>query len=373
MKSINLLLTVASLNALTIFGLSIPSALAQDQIIRPYMNVRSLGMGGVHITTGLYDQNFFGNPARVTENPKWKVQVFDITAETTGTTLGNVSKIISDSENALQNLAGSAGSNNHIRLQTAFPSFYIPRGKMSFAFGILSNTQVDLKLRRSYNMNPMMVMDIGPAFTVGRKFLENDALSVGLTLHGTYRVASTEGFTLVDLIQGKSLSPGEKGGDGGHVDASLGAYYKLPQSYREWTFSTGFSINNLLGGKYNFFSLNLLDGPGAPPPQPRAFNVGFSAQRSNLWKFTDTVLALEFTDIGNNPGGSLFRLIHLGGETRYGILAIRAGFNQGYLAGGFGLDFKFATLDFATYGEELSLNAGGLQDRRFTLRLGFQI
>ena len=34
---------------------------------------------------------------------------------------------------------------------------------------------------------------------------------------------------------------------------------------------------------------------------------------------------------------------------------------------------KLMTLDFATYGEEISTNMGGLEDRRFAFRLAFQI
>ena len=59
-----------SLPVFALLGLALsPSAHALDQIIRPYQSVRSAGMGGVRITTGLYDENFFNNPARVTANP----------------------------------------------------------------------------------------------------------------------------------------------------------------------------------------------------------------------------------------------------------------------------------------------------------------
>ena len=77
--------------------------------------------------------------------------------------------------------------------------------------------------------------------------------------------------------------------------------------------------------------------------------------------------------IGNNPNGSIFRLIHFGHELRLGVFKFRLGLNQGYIAGGLGIDFKVLTIDAATYGEEMSLNAGGLEDRRMAIKIALQI
>jgi hypothetical protein len=60
-------------------------------------------------------------------------------------------------------------------------------------------------------------------------------------------------------------------------------------------------------------------------------------------------------------------------EARYGILAPRIGFNQGYLSGGLGILTRYVTLELATYGEEMRLNVGDQQDRRYAVRLAFQI
>lgn len=354
--------------------LSMP-ALALDQIIRPYQSVRSSGMGGVRLTTGLYDENFFGNPARVMANPKWKVQLPDPMFETTPGTLSAVSDIIGADDDILAQVGDKAGTNLHGRVQMTFPSIYIPfeNAKMGFAFGLITSTQFDFDLRRSFRIEPQAVTDVGPALTVGRRFLDEDRLAVGVTSHVTYRVASQDGFSFVDLLQGKSLSPLQSGGDGAHLDFDVGATYKLPVQLLEFDLTPGFAINNLLGGRYKNLKLSLLDNGRLPPAQPRTYGFGIAASRESLWKFTDVTVAFEVTDIGNNPNGSLFRLIHIGGEARYGVLLPRLGINQGYLSAGLGLDLKIFTLDFATYGEELSLNSGGLQDRRIALRIGFQI
>jgi hypothetical protein len=349
------------------------AAAAQNQIIRPFAGIRSLGMGGTRITTGLYEDNFFGNPARIAANPKWKLQLFDLSTESTPGTLKNLGSLLSNTDDALSELGQSAGTNNHVRAQLVLPALYLPNlGKMSVAFGLLSSVQADLLVRRSYQVNPLVISDIGPVLQVARRFLENDALVIGASLRASYRVASESGFSFADLIRGQNLDL-SSGGDGGLIDGDLGATYELPWSWKEWKFSTGASLTHLLGGQFSSFDLGLISGTSLPPAQRRSFHWGVSARRDTLWKFADTILALELTDIGNNVGGSVFRTVHLGGETRYGILRLRAGLNQGYLAGGLGVDLRFAAIDFATYGEEMSLNSGGAQDRRIALRVGFRI
>jgi len=49
---------IAAIIAAAVLSISMRSE-AVDQITRPYQSVRSAGMGGVRITTGLYDENFF--------------------------------------------------------------------------------------------------------------------------------------------------------------------------------------------------------------------------------------------------------------------------------------------------------------------------
>lgn len=350
-------------------------ASAQQQITHPWVAIRSLGMGGVRTSTGIYEENFFGNPARVTENPRAKFSLFELMLESKLSTIGNVYDLVANSDAAQDTLSNSAGDNQHARVQLSLFSFYLPNhGKWSYAFGFFIGEQTDLALRRSYQVNPGVIADVGPAFTIGRKFLEDENLSIGATVQAMYRVSSSStAFSLLDLVQGNKLSPADSGGDGGGVDASIGAYYKIPYSIKNWLFTTGFSINNVLGGKFQQFTFKINTDGNPPIQQSRAYNIGVSTKRATWWKLQDTVFAFEVNDIGLNGGGSFYRLIHFGGETRYGIATPRLGFNQGYISAGVGLDFRVLTVDFATYGEELSLNAGGLQDRRYAVKFALQI
>lgn len=374
MRKIPLLSSFASIFGILVSGSTV---FAADQIIRPFSSIRSMGMGGVRTTLGLYEENFFGNPALATENPRNKIQLFDINLEFNFGLIENAGKALANADDMIGAVSETSGTNTHLRAQASFPAFYFPNrghgGKMSYAFALLTSVQTDFRVRKSYIIDPLSVIDVGPALTVARKMGVNEEFSVGATVHASYRVSSKRDFTVLDFLQGVSLSPSTTGGDGGMVDASIGANYKIPYAWENWKLSAGASVNNILGGQFSLYSLRLTEGGAAPRPQPRAFNLGVAGTRDLIGAFTQNRIALEFNDIGLNPNGSFFRWIHIGGETQYGVVKIRAGFNQGYLAFGLGFQSRILSFEVATTGEEMSLNTGGNQDRRYAFRFAIQI
>ena len=369
-----------SLYLLAALGLAASSlvtdAFAVENIIRPYESARSAAMGGVKLTTGLYDENFFANPARNTANPTWKISLIDLTAEINSSLISNVGSFTSGGGDTITKVANTAGSNNHARIQTAMPAFYIPNfwgSKNSFAFGLFTNTQADVDLRRSYQIQPDVITDIGPAFSYARKFMKDDKLSVGATVRLAYRLSGRQGYSFVDLIKGNSISPAQSGGDGSEIDGDIGATYAMPFHPKGIDFTSAVAIDNVAGGTYSNLKIKLLKTGIRPIQQPRSYGFGMKAHKPHLWVFSDPELALEFTDIGNNPSGSYFRTVHFGGEMRWGIFRPRAGINQGYWCGGLGINLKVLEIDLASYGEELSLNPGQLQDRRYAVKVAIQI
>ncbi len=372
---ISIIRSVLTASAAACTLLSATPAFALDQIVRPFYGIRAAGMGGTRISTGLYDEVFYGNPARATENPVARLDLLDLNLETSSDTLSNLSDLTQSGSEMLEALGDTAGRNSHVRVQSVFPAYHRPRsfgGQWAWSFGLIQNTQVDFALRRSYQLDPQVIVDLGPAFTVARRLL-NESSSIGLTTHLAYRMSSNAGFSLADIVQGKSLSPTDTGGDGAHIDFDLGALHKVNWKPRGWEFQLAGSVNNLLGGKYKNLGMQQLSTGNLPIAQPRTYNAGLVAQRETAGPFEDVRLALEITDIGNNGGGSIYRLVHFGSEIRYGVLVPRFGINQGYLTGGLGLDLKYWTLEFATYGEEMSLMPGGLEDRRYAIRTQIRI
>jgi hypothetical protein len=356
------------------------SGVAYDQIVRPYQSVRSSGMGGVFETTGLYDQNFFGNPARVTANPVWRVTLFDPMVETDTSAISHVSAVTS-SGNTVQKIASTAGSDNHLRLQTTMPAYYLPTNddagrKWAIAVALITSEQIDFGLRNNYEIDTQAYVDIGPAVTYGHTFLDDDSLSIGVTGHFIYRLTSRTPYTINDLLRGVSFAPNSVGSEGTDVDFDLGVTKKLSH----WTpagcdITLAAALDSVLGGKFNGTILHPTNAPNRPVPMYRAFGTGVSIHRDWLGFLRDPVVAVEASDIGTrNQNGSFYRTLHLGGETRLiGVLLGRIGINQGYFAAGVGVDLKLLTIDAATYGEELGLNAGDMQDRRYALRVALQL
>ena len=374
-KKLGLLLSVATI-------LLTPSnSFALDQIIRPYQTVRSAGMGGVRITTGEYEENFNSNPARVAANPVWRITLLDLSLETSTATINHMNDLSKAKSDNLQPIAETVGDNLHARIQTAMPGFYSPNpdGKIAWAFALLTSTQIDIIARRNYSIDPTTIIDVGPTFSLARRYLPENALVVGFNTHLAYRAANRRGYSLADVIQGTSFSPSKNGDNGAMIDFDLGGTY----DFNHWTphgihFHTALTINNLLDGQYKNLSFHPIKSAGTTPrTQPRSIGVGLSATKEEVslvfTKLSHLMAALEFTDIGNNKNGSLFRTIHIGAEARWKALRPRIGLYQGYPAAGLGLDFKILSLDLATYGEEMSLNTGGKEDRRVALRLAFHI
>jgi len=370
---LSLRFSIATLATLTLLPGS--SAFALDQIIRPFQTTRQMSMGGAKITTGLYDENFYGNPARAAANPAWKLQLLDIYAQANATTFGTVDSLVSGSggSDVLSGLSSTAGEVNHVRLNTSLLNLHLPGDDWAFSFGVQTSLQADVDLRRSYQIDPMAIADVGVHVTVARKLLEDKSLAVGATAHGALRVSSKQGFSFIDIIQGLSLSPTSSGAAGGGADFDLGATYKLPFQPLGFSLETGATLSNVLGGKLTQFRPSIGDTAIDPIPQNRLLGLGVAARMAELWAFTDFVLALEASDIGNNANGSFWRTIHIGSEIKWGLIGIRAGINQGYLGGGLGFDLKVLQIEAGTWGEEYSLNPGGYENRIYGLRFGINI
>ncbi len=350
-------------------------AQAADRIVRLYQSPRTAGMGGVRITTGFYEENFFGNPARTADNPAWRLFLVDASAETNLPTIGKIGDVVAGAD-LIQSISDTAGESLHARGQTFLPGFYVPHvrdTKLSLAVALFLSSQLDMNLRKSYHLTPGLITDVGPVLSGAYSFLKDDALSVGLTVSALYRFSAEKNLSLVELLQGQSFGPTLDGAEGAHIELGLGGQYRLPKFLEHWDFDVALSLQNLFAGTYHQIAFRPLTRAGPPRQQPRTLGIGVAARTPELWKFTQGVIALEFLEIGNSGGGAVFRHIHLGTEWRYRFLLLRLGLNQGYFGGGLGLDLTTWTADIATYGEEIGLNAGDLQDRRIAFRIGLQI
>lgn len=359
-------------------GFSLASArvsYANDPIIRSYKSVRANGMGNVRYTTGLYEENFFANPARITANPESLFQLPKFSIEVGSGVLGSITD--------LTNSDGLNGFSKHIgeplsaSFQMTFPAWYSKEFLADFwAFGIgmTMNSQVIATVGQTGLISPLSVFTVGPSISIGRRLLPGRPLSVGLNLHTHYRASAKTAIGISDFLSGKNMGTLAKnsGGSGLGLDADLGATYRAPWDLLDFQYEFAFTLNQLLGGNFSNLGGKVGDLKNDPLPTQRSVNFGVSAKRSI--SFLDQwLLALEVTDLGNNPHGSFFKTLHLGTEAKWKVLAARLGVNQGYFTAGFGIDAHYFMINFASYGEELGLNAGVKQDRRYAIDFGFQI
>ncbi len=357
------------------FSFATSSALALENIVRPFQTIRSAAMGNVRYTTGLYEENFFSNPARTADNPTWRLDLFNTSFEVNSNVISNISELSSGDKIAAA--ADAAGDNQHVRIQTLFPAVYFPRlfsSKTSFAFGVFTSTAADVSLRRNLNLDPTGYIDAGVAFSLARRF--NDRFNAGITLRAMQRIATDGTFTTIDYIKGQSFdSFVDHAGEGTIIDFDAGMTHDIPWKPMGWQLQSAFTVNNVLGGKPNQYAkIDMVKKATLDAPKtPRTINFGVSGSKPFLI-FSNFTGAFEITDIGNNPNGSLFRTVHAGAEASLADwILLRAGINQGYLCAGVGIDLPVLDIELATYGEEMSLNVGGKEDRRYALNIKISI
>lgn len=358
---------------------------ALEEIMKNFRGARSLSMGGVFATTGIYEESLFGNPAMQPEAPTWKLSLLNFTAEANDNMITDFSEVRqvtrAQGNDVMTKVAdkGLAGKNEHYRL-TVLPGFYSPRffgEDTSFSFGILVNNQTNLMLRSHAEIEMQSVLDAGPAFGVAHRFLDG-SLNVGVNLRAIYRLSVDRVLGIADFTQsGKKLNFQSLGAQGVGIDGDLGTLYKLPFTARFIKgVSVGASLNNFLQSHYVDFGREVVAKVrGQPPRNNRTVNTGVRADFPDLFLFKNTLFAIEFQDVGStNKLTSTAKKIHAGTETTmFGFLALRAGLNQGYITGGLGFDLPLVKINVATYGEELGSNAGQLEDRRVLLNLEFAI
>lgn len=362
-----------SITSLILIG---SQAQAYAPIIRDYISTRAVGMGGVRYTTGLWEDNFFANPARSAYNGEWRLQLPKITAEVGSTTVSNLSTFFKSDGDGLSKFSSAVGEPMSAKFQLFFPGVYIDQfitDKWSFGVGLFVSAQTALALSQSGQIDPTTMMAAGPVFNLSRRLLDEDRLTVGVNARTEIRANSSSGFSVQQFLSGSDLSNAVKGGSGMGFDFDLGSTFRPHWNFFDIDYQIGFAINNILNGEYKNIGKPIKDWPSGPFQSKRSYNLGVSATKKDVPFFREVTLAIETQDNGNNTDGSFYRTLHIGMEALWGVMAGRAGINQGYYTAGLGLDLKYFQLNVATYAEELGLNPGVLEDRRYSLDLGFQI
>jgi hypothetical protein len=352
-------------------------AFAYSPILRDFHSVRTAGMGDIRYTVGEYEENFFANPARSTDNPGFLLQLPKISLETSSGTISSIGNLLK-SGNGLQAFQDSVGKPLSARVQFIpfaihFKNFITE--KWSLGLGAFLSAQTIPVISNSGAIDPNTLISAGPVINLSRRLMDEDRLSVGMNFRTEVRASSNSSkqFSIQDFLAGTNTADFVQGGSGMGFDFDLGSTFRPHWKNFGFEYQIAFAINNVLGGQYKNLGKPIKSWSSDPFVTKRSYNFGLSGRKKGLLGMDEVILALESTDIGNNTDGSFFRTLHMGAEADWSIFRIRGGLNQGYLTAGFGIDLYLFSLNLATYGEELGLNAGVKQDRRYALELSFKI
>jgi hypothetical protein len=261
------------------------------------------------------------------------------------------------------------------------PAVIVPNIKntiFTLGAGFLISTDFHLGLLKNYHIDPSILSESGPVFSVAAKhFSENSdrkgLLSWGVTLSALYRFSAISDLSFLDLLQGKSYGPRNNGQERAWIDLHPGLHYLWPKLTPLAKFSTSLSISNLLSSAYSGIRLPIQNVGDSPSRPPRTVHFGLGAEFQPFWKFGKSLLAVEWLEMGQG-GGSFWTHLHLGGEMNWRWLSWRMGIHQGYGTLGLGARWKTKNLagriDLAYFSEERGLSPGDFQDRQIALNLG---
>lgn len=109
-------------------------------------------------------------------------------------------------------------------------------------------------------------------------------------------------------------------------------------------------------------------GSTAPAPVEQEQIIGLGLNYESL--LMDIRPAIDYRFL-NNGDMQLGKKINMGIEFSWPIIDVRAGFQQGYLSYGASFDLWILRVDAASYGVELGVYPGQLEDRRYMVQFSF--
>jgi len=339
--------------------------LSAKEYPRFFRGVRPLGMGGAFTAVSDDENALFYNPAGLSKISTFQIGVFNPLIEVSEDSIDLYNDAqdadLNDTAETVDLMRKYVGEHQHARI--LFPvSPYVGFNVADVGAMISAGGQgtMDVEIR-----NPTWpeahVNLLGDGWIIGGAGAKVplNGLSVGGNLKYMYRESLSEVYTAADIAADDfedRLEDDRKSGNGFTLD--LGALYRLPLD-SEFKTDVGLSVLNLL-------EMDMGDAEDIE----RSVNLGVAVERS--FAGFKAIGAFDVMDITGNfdEDDDLMKRLHMGAEVQFPkILALRAGFHQGYLSGGATADLWALRLDFATYGEEVGAYSGQREDRRYVGQL----
>lgn len=327
-----------------------------------YKGVRPLGMGGAFVAISDDANALFYNPAGLADIKSPRASLFAVEIESSRKAYDTLSDALdTDFDNEQETAAflkKYIGDYSHMA-GSFFPSYVRPR----FALGLVGVVRANLQPRdfQYPKLEVEAIEDAGICAGYGHPLLDGSLL-LGVSAKYLFRRSLTNVYTVADITTDgfeDRLEDDYEEGAGALLD--LGVIYKVGSfkaGKQTGIFQVGLSANNLIGS-------DLGDAQNLDPH----IDLGVSGLIGEQF-----ILALDYVDILSKVGedNDVGKRIHAGIEyLPIKMIRLRAGWNQGYLCLGLGLDTRHVQLDLLTYAEEIGSYAGQRDDRRYLLRMGF--
>ena len=357
---------------LFLLTLMVPVGQAQEAKWTHY-GVRPLGMGNAYVAIADDYNALFYNPAGLARLKEWDGELINPAVEWSSGSLALLNKASklasgssSDVTEALNLLEDEAGNRHHLAL--GLTPHLIFRG-FGFGFGLEVAANFD------FHRYPSVYLDAGPRVILPVALAFNaleDRLSIGFALKYVMKAGVNHEFSIQDVeaftsknedTTGPKLDDFVEGGSG--LGADFGMLF-TPIKTMEPTL--GLSISDFGGTPYSKMNIS---GQAAAAPEARlpSVNMGVSVKP---YQTANSYISTAIDVHSMNQPFSFSKKFHIGVEYGLGsIIKLQTGLHQGYLTAGFQFDVGLLNLRYATYSEELGVQAGkaSVDNRRHVVQL----
>lgn len=330
-----------------IFGIS--TTIKAAGLFQSGLNSRAQAMGGAHVGYVRGVDALFFNPAALAQ-----VEGYSLLIANANVAASQNSQRLLDQMNN-QGQALNSGQLTELYGNTYFAEVSAYSGMVfpSFGFGVFSNNHVVEVFNNP--VYPTFHVDFTSdyGYIVAGAIPFSKEFSIGLAGRHVVRWAGSKDVLVSDLIGSTEQQIIEQNfpdkGVGNALDVS--ALWLLPNSNLSIA-----AVWKDVGDT----SFKTSAGAGVEN-QENNLTIGLAHQKS--MGLIDLTTALDYSFIRQND--QLVKKLHLGTELSLGLIDLRAGFNQGYLTYGLGIDLKILQIDLNAYSQEVGQTLGDNKNDRY--------